>query len=233
MSHGSPECAHARLQIGGDPHDLPPEVTAHLATCAACRQFHEETLLLDRRLRAALELPLAQFRTPPVAMPARRYALAASVALAVLLAGGFWVFKPQSALAGEVVAHVLDEGASWGAQSLLPAAEVANTLRTVGSRLQDAQTRVVEMSTEQVEQRVAHALLRLANQTGRKTDSGIEIDFPISRQDIAEMTGTTLHTVSRLLSKWEDIGIIVSGRQKVTVRDAHRLVVLAENRSKD
>ncbi|ESZ68146.1 Crp/Fnr family transcriptional regulator [Mesorhizobium sp. L103C119B0] len=104
----------------------------------------------------------------------------------------------------------------------------AATYRTVGSRLQETQTRVVEMSTEQVEQRVAHALLRLVNQTGRKTDSGIEIDFPISRQHIAEMTGTTLHTVSRLLSKWEENGIIVSGRQRVTVKDAHRLVVLAE-----
>lgn len=108
----------------------------------------------------------------------------------------------------------------------------ATTYRTVGNRLQETQTRVMEMSTEQVEQRVAHALLRLANQTGRKTDSGIEIDFPISRQDIAEMTGTTLHTVSRLLSKWEERGIIVSGRQKVTVKDPHRLVVLAENRDK-
>lgn len=108
----------------------------------------------------------------------------------------------------------------------------ANTYRTVGTRLQETQTRVVEMSTEQVEQRIAHALLRLANQTGRKTESGIEIDFPISRQDIAEMTGTTLHTVSRVLSRWEDIGIIASGRQKVTVKDAHRLVVLAENPGK-
>ncbi|TIX20211.1 MAG: winged helix-turn-helix domain-containing protein, partial [Mesorhizobium sp.] len=38
--------------------------------------------------------------------------------------------------------------------------------------------------------------------------------------------------VSRLLSKWEDVGIIGSGRQKVTVKDAHRLVLLAENRGK-
>ena len=86
-----------------------------------------------------------------------------------------------------------------------------------GQPAQEAQTRVVEMSTEQVEQRVAHALLRLVSQTGRKTDAGIEIDFPISRQDIAEMTGTTLHPVSRLLSAWEEKGIIVSGRQKVTI----------------
>lgn len=55
------------------------------------------------------------------------------------------------------------------------------------------------MSSEQVEQRVAHALLRLAKQAGVKVEHGIEIDFPISRQDVAEMTGTTLHTVSRIL----------------------------------
>jgi CRP/FNR family transcriptional regulator, nitrogen oxide reductase regulator len=108
----------------------------------------------------------------------------------------------------------------------------ANAFKTVGSRLQETQTRVVEMSTEQVEQRVAHALLRLVKQTGRKTDSGIEIDFPISRQDIAEMTGTTLHTVSRLLSAWEEKGVIASGRQRVTVVDPHRLMLLAENRGK-
>ena len=108
----------------------------------------------------------------------------------------------------------------------------ANAFKTVGSRLQETQTRVVEMSTEQVEQRVAHALLRLVKQTGRKTDSGIEIDFPISRQDIAEMTGTTLHTVSRLLSAWEEKGVIASGRQRVTVVDPHRLMLLAENRDK-
>ena len=107
----------------------------------------------------------------------------------------------------------------------------AGTLKTVGSRLQDTQARVVELATEQVEQRVANALLRLANQTGRKTGAGIEIDFPISRQDIAEMTGTTLHTVSRLLSAWEERGIVVSGRQRVTVTDAHRLVLLAQHRS--
>ena len=70
----------------------------------------------------------------------------------------------------------------------------ANTLQTVGGRLQDANTRVVEMSTEQVERRIAHALLRLAKQAGRKVEEGVEIDFPITRQDVAEMTGATLHT---------------------------------------
>ena len=84
------------------------------------------------------------------------------------------------------------------------------------------------MSTQQVERRVAHALLRLAKQAGRKVEHGIEIDFPISRQDIAEMTGTTLHTVSRTLSAWEQQGLIESGRQRIVLRDPHRLFELAE-----
>jgi len=137
---------------------------------------------------------------------------------------------PASAIAAVDCVTLVWPNAKWGELSSHFPLFGANTYKTVGSRLQESHTRVVEMSTEQVEQRVAHALLRLLNQTGRKTESGIEIDFPISRQDIAEMTGTTLHTVSRLLSAWEDKGIVVSGRQKVTVSDPHRLMLLSENR---
>jgi len=103
-----------------------------------------------------------------------------------------------------------------------------NTLLTVGSRLQDAHARVVEMSTEEVERRVAHALLRLASQAGRKVERGIQIDFPISRQDVAEMTGTTLHTVSRILSAWESEGLVEGGRQRIVIREPHRLFARAE-----
>ncbi len=105
-------------------------------------------------------------------------------------------------------------------------------LQTVGDRLSDAHARVVELSTEQVERRVAHALLRIANQSGRKVEGGIEITFPITRQDLAEMTGTTLFTVSRILSQWEGDGLIDSGRQKIFIKAPHRLFVLAEGASK-
>ena len=108
----------------------------------------------------------------------------------------------------------------------------ANAYQMIGGRLQDTQARVVEMSTRQVEQRIASAVMRLVQQSGRKTGEGVEIDFPITRQDIAEMTGSTLHTVSRLMSAWEDEGIVKSGRQKVTVTDPHALMLVAENRRK-
>ena len=105
-----------------------------------------------------------------------------------------------------------------------------SALQTVGARLQDAHTRVMEMTTEQVERRVAHALLRLAKQSGRKIDKGIEIDFPITRQDVAEMTGTTLHTVSRILSAWEQQGLVAGGRQRIQLLDPHKLFGIAEGK---
>ncbi|SFQ26315.1 cAMP-binding domain of CRP or a regulatory subunit of cAMP-dependent protein kinases, partial [Tranquillimonas alkanivorans] len=99
--------------------------------------------------------------------------------------------------------------------------------KTVGTRVNEMNTRIMELATQQVEQRVAGALLRLVKQTGRKVEGGIEIAFPITRQDISEMTGTTLHTVSRLLSKWEKDGIVSGRRKHVTVTDPHRLVVIS------
>lgn len=101
------------------------------------------------------------------------------------------------------------------------------TYRTLGARLGEFQARVTELATQAIERRVAAALLRMVNQSGRKTEEGIEIGFPVTRADIAEMTGTTLHTVSRLLSAWEREGIVRSARRHVTVTAPHRLVVLS------
>jgi CRP-like cAMP-binding protein len=120
---------------------------------------------------------------------------------------------------------------SWRRLTVKYPSLASNALQTVGSRLQDTQARVLEISNEQVELRVAHALLRLAKQAGKKVDGGIEIDFPISRQDVAEMTGTTLHTVSRILSGWETEGLVEGGRQRIVLCNPERLRALAESKS--
>ncbi|MBZ5560564.1 MAG: Crp/Fnr family transcriptional regulator [Acidobacteriia bacterium] len=104
-----------------------------------------------------------------------------------------------------------------------------NALQFVSSRYHDLQRRYRQLMTERVERRVARALLRLVREAGRRVDAGVEIDFPVSRQDIAEMTGTTLYTVSRLLSSWEERGIVHSGRQRITLTKPHALVALAED----
>jgi len=103
-----------------------------------------------------------------------------------------------------------------------------SAMETMGDRLQEAQTRLRELATEEVERRVAHAVLRLGEQSGRKEAGGTRIDFPVSKQDIAEMTGTTLHTVSRILTAWEHAGLVVGGRQKLLLKDTYRLGLIGD-----
>ena len=126
--------------------------------------------MLDGRVRAALEMPLAAFRTPattPVA-PAqaprvRRYALAASIALGVFLAGGFWLLKPQPALAGELVEHVRHEGFSWEIKEPMAPADVASVLRTAGVEF-DATLAVVYAAPCPFRgRRIAHLVVQTAN----------------------------------------------------------------------
>jgi CRP-like cAMP-binding protein len=106
-------------------------------------------------------------------------------------------------------------------------------IRNMSRYIQEAQSRLREASTERVERRIAHVVLRLVRQTGRPVEGGVEIDFAITRQDIALMTGATLHTVSRTLSAWEQRGLIEGGRQHLVIRDPHALVRIAEELGPD
>lgn len=99
---------------------------------------------------------------------------------------------------------------------------------SAGTRLFELQSRVGQLSGERVEQRIARALIRLLQQAGRQTPEGTEIDFPISRQELAEMTGSTLHTVSRTLSAWNEAHITASSRRHIVVLKPLVLLAIAE-----
>jgi CRP-like cAMP-binding protein len=92
--------------------------------------------------------------------------------------------------------------------------------------IQEMQERYRELATEKVERRIARTLLRLTAQMGVKAADGIELTF--TRQDLAEMSGTTLFTASRVLSEWEKRGLVESGRERVVIRKPHELVQIAE-----
>jgi CRP-like cAMP-binding protein len=136
-------------------------------------------------------------------------------------------YPGTAAAAADSIALVWPMSAWDGLVSAHPTLAV-NAMRTIGGRLQEAQTRMRELATEAVERRVAHAVLRLANQAGKREEGGVRIDFPLSKQDIAEMTGTTLHTVSRIFTAWEAEGLIEGGRQKLKVCDPHELVLIGD-----
>lgn len=99
-------------------------------------------------------------------------------------------------------------------------------MKLMTTYIQEMQERYRELATEKVERRIARALLRLAAQMGVKMAGGIELSF--TRQDLAEMSGTTLYTVSRVLSDWERQGLVEAGRERVLIRDPHGVVSIAE-----
>ncbi|MFA5028032.1 MAG: Crp/Fnr family transcriptional regulator [Candidatus Methylomirabilota bacterium] len=105
-----------------------------------------------------------------------------------------------------------------------------NLLRVTLERLDEIQQRYLELSSEVVERRIARTLLRLMRHAGSRTRSGVLITIPLSRQSIADYSGTTLYTVSRTLTAWGKIGWVRSGRERVTVTDPHALVLFAEQR---
>jgi len=95
--------------------------------------------------------------------------------------------------------------------------------------IQEMQERYREMATERVERRIALTVLRLAAQIGERV-SGDEtmVELPLSQQDVAEASGTTIFTVSRVLADWERRGLVQTGRERVLIRSPHGLVQISE-----
>jgi CRP-like cAMP-binding protein len=120
----------------------------------------------------------------------------------------------------------------WGAAQILdlirryPAIS-SNALKTVGDRAREMAERVAELSAKGVEARIASVLLRLANQVGHVCSEGVEVAYPVTRNDMAEMTGVTYFTVSRVLSAWQKQGLVRLGRERILVVEPHRLTQIA------
>ena len=98
-----------------------------------------------------------------------------------------------------------------------------NMMREMATHMTDALTRVRELTTARVDQRLAHTLQRLVRQCGQATGGGVLITQPLTRQELADLTGTTLYTVSRTLAKWASLGIIESRKRLLFVRAPKRL----------
>jgi CRP-like cAMP-binding protein len=96
--------------------------------------------------------------------------------------------------------------------------------------IQEMQARYRELATERVERRLALTLLRLASQIGKRiTDEDPTVELPLTRQDLAEASGSTMFTVSRTLAEWERQGLLETGRGRVLIRNPHGLVRIAED----
>jgi CRP-like cAMP-binding protein len=96
-----------------------------------------------------------------------------------------------------------------------------NLARIFADHLQELEGRFHEVATEKVASRVARQLVRLYDKIGCMVDGAVEIH--LLREDLAQMTGTTLFSVSRLFSNWEACGILRPRREAVVVDDIESL----------
>lgn len=102
-----------------------------------------------------------------------------------------------------------------------------NALRIVAQRLRNSEQQARELATERVPQRLSRTLSRLVGQVGRPAEGAVFIG--LTREELAQMTGTTLFTVSRIFSEWESAGVIRPRREGVLVDDPAGLVRIAES----
>lgn len=101
-------------------------------------------------------------------------------------------------------------------------------IEELGRRLREAQETIKSMAVERVERRIARILLKLAATTGSPNEDGIIIELPLTRQDIAEMAGTTVETTIRTISRFRKKGLVQTKRGRVIILEPHELVKIAE-----
>lgn len=216
--------------------DLPPAACEDFLNAGRFRQlisgeflFHQDEpattfyILLHGRVRLAQLTPEGSQVTVHYAAPGE----------------GIGIIVALSAARYPVSAEVLEDGTalSWTAgltrAYMLRYPQLAlNGLDLVAGHFVNLQDRYRELVTERVEQRIARELLRLADRLGQSVQGGdIHLDLSLSRQDLAELTGTTLYTVSRTLSYWEREGIVRAGRTRITLRDMLMLENIAAGAS--
>ncbi len=100
-------------------------------------------------------------------------------------------------------------------------------LEIVSARLSEAHETIHQLSASPIESRLAATLLKLAAKLGEKQGDGVLIQLPLSRQDLADMTGATVETISRLMSQFRKQKLIDSGRRWVAITDRAGLEELA------
>ena len=97
-------------------------------------------------------------------------------------------------------------------------------LRRTVFRFRETTDMLAKMSSGRVEERVALVLMMLSESYGEERDDGIAIQVPLTRQDVAEMAGTTVESTIRTMSRWQKEGIIKSDHMVVTILDDDALI---------
>ena len=97
----------------------------------------------------------------------------------------------------------------------------------LGDRMKSSYDSLKNIALERVEARIAALLLKLANKVGVETREGLMIDMRLTKQDVADMVGTTVETSIRTFSKFKKDGLLIDGDGKFIIKDKEGLQALS------
>lgn len=135
-------CAEARLRVGAEPHATSPALEEHLLACAPCARFRGEMRRLEADIGRALAGSPGTSARPARAFAWTRWALAATVLIALSGVLGVWLLHPSDTLAHELTLHVQAEPDSWLSREHLDAHDINGALKSEGVAL--------ELTSEQI-----------------------------------------------------------------------------------
>jgi len=145
---------------------------------------------------------------------------------AIAVYGGF--SYPASAVALEPATLLRLPRRDWF-ELLERDARLARAVILELTRLNTALARKLSaMHGTRVRLRIARFFLTIAERMGSETPEGTVIDLPLSRQEIAECVGTTMESAIRVMSKWNQEGILLTGRGRFVIPSLERLAAEAE-----
>lgn len=213
--------------------DLPPTQADRLCRSARIREYQRDSVLFSQGDKAETIYAVFSGRFRLVQHTLEGQDVAISVFSAGDLIGmgaviGIEEF-PGTCEAADDAAIISIPGTVFAELLEHHAPTAVKVIRLLVNRLHEAHDHIRELSAERVERRLARTVLRLAKKVGVKTEQGIRLDMPLSRQDLAELCGTTLYTVSRILSEWQRGHIVEIGRESVIINNPHHLVLIAED----
>jgi len=93
----------------------------------------------------------------------------------------------------------------------------------IGDRIKDTHETLKNIALEKVESRIASLLIKLSDKAGEKVPEGVAINMKLTKQDIAEMVGTTVETSIRTMSKLTKAGLLTAKSGKIIIRDLEKL----------
>ncbi len=103
-----------------------------------------------------------------------------------------------------------------------------NSVRIVSSRSRDLYRHIKELSVGKVDSRIANLILRLGEKIGRDDQDKVKIDIHLSRQDIADFTGTTVETAIRTMSRFAKTGLVKTTKNWIVIENREELEQVAE-----